>query len=149
MFFQHTTSHKTPRILIVEDHMQIRKLEFEALDNLGYEVETTATGDAALPLLAGRPFDLVIIDVRLPGAIDGIALAHRAKQFLYRPKTLVVGANLECYPREHFNAVADAVLTKPFTLKQLKSQVANLVGLPPNGDAAPLKLDCGSLSPSL
>ena len=136
MFLQHPTSTPILRILLVEDHMRIRQLEFEALDNLGYEVQAAATGDEALQLLAGAPYDLVITDVRLPGGVDGIELAHRAKEILNRPKTLVVGAYLECYPREKFKAVADAVLRKPFTHKEFKGQVASLIGLPSRRETA-------------
>lgn len=139
MFLRDATTQKSLRILIVEDHMRIRELELEALDNLGYEVEAAATADEALKLLAGPLYDLVITDVRLPGDLDGITLAGRTKQFLNRPKTLVVGAHLERYPKEKFKAVADAVLPKPFTLKELKAQVANLIGLPPSRDSAALK----------
>ena len=118
------------RILIVEDHLGIRRIEFETLDKLGYSVEGTSRADKALQLLENRPYDLLITDVRLPGELDGIALAHRVKEFLIRPKTLVVGAHLDRYPREQLKGVADAILSKPFTLTQLKGQVATLIGLP-------------------
>jgi CheY-like chemotaxis protein len=134
MFLQDATRNKVMRILIVEDHMRIRELVLQALDNLGYEVEAAATADEALQLLENLSYDLVITDVRLPGQLDGVELAYRAKQFLNCPKTLVVGAYLERYSRERFDAVADALLRKPFTLKEIQGQVAKLIGPPPSRD---------------
>src|SRR5215469_11856711 len=117
MFSRNVSAHEGLRVLLVEDHVRIRQIEFETLENLGYAVDVAATASKALELLAKLSYDLVITDVRLPGELNGIALAQRAKQFLNRPKTLVVGAHLERYPKEEVKEVADAVLTKPFTLK--------------------------------
>jgi CheY-like chemotaxis protein len=118
------------RILIVEDHLGIRRIEIETLNKLGYAVDGTSRADKALQLLERLPYDLLITDVRLPGELDGIALAHRVREFLIRPKTLVVGAHLERYPREQVKGICDEMLSKPFTLAQLKSRVASLIGLP-------------------
>jgi two-component system response regulator PilR (NtrC family)/two-component system response regulator HydG len=56
------------RIVVVEDHRDLREFLAEALGEAGYSVEAFPTADAALPrLLAGEPADLVVTDLVLPG----------------------------------------------------------------------------------
>src|SRR5438034_10340625 len=61
------------RILIVDDEAPIRALLGEHLQLVGYEVAQAANGVAALKLLAGGEFDLVLTDVRMPG-VSGLEL---------------------------------------------------------------------------
>jgi CheY-like chemotaxis protein len=68
------------RILLAEDEMLIRELAAEDLSEAGYEVAATATGDEALARLeAGASFDLLFTDIRMPGEVDGVELARRAR----------------------------------------------------------------------
>ena len=70
-----------PCVLVVDDERAVRDLLVALLEDEGYEVETAARGDEALRLLGGRPYDLVLLDVQLPGP-DGISVlaAGRALQ---------------------------------------------------------------------
>src|SRR5713226_512315 len=63
----------TSRILIVDDEAPIRALLGEHLQLVGYQVSLAANGVAALKLLAGSEFDLVLTDVRMPG-MNGLEL---------------------------------------------------------------------------
>ena len=117
------------RVLIVEDEKHIADgLRFN-LEAEGYEVETVDTGEDALALLAAKPtaFDLVVLDVMLPG-IDGFAVAselRQANQFVPilmltargRPEDVLLG----------FSAGADDYLPKPFELAILLARIRGLL----------------------
>jgi CheY-like chemotaxis protein len=71
------------RVLLVEDEMLIRELAAEDFTDAGFEVVAATSGDEALFLLeAGRDFDLLFTDIRMPGEVDGIDLARRARSLL-------------------------------------------------------------------
>ena len=64
--------------LIVEDERAIRELLAMHLTSAGFAVETAADGSTALRLLQERPFELVVLDVMLPG-IDGVSICQRVR----------------------------------------------------------------------
>jgi DNA-binding response OmpR family regulator len=69
-----------PKILIVEDEFLIRLTLVEALTDDGFDVAEAATGDEALAMLVGdQDYELLLTDIQLPGALDGIALARSAR----------------------------------------------------------------------
>ena len=67
-----------PSVLIAEDQEGLRKALREALLREGFDVEVTRDGEEALAVLAGRHFDLLVTDVRMPG-VSGIDLLKRVK----------------------------------------------------------------------
>jgi putative two-component system response regulator len=66
-------------LLVVDDEELITKALARYLGSRGYEVETAASGEAALELLARSPFSLVLCDVRMPG-LSGLEVVPRALQ---------------------------------------------------------------------
>lgn len=66
-------------ILTVDDESGIRDFLADALTEVGHEVEQAGQGAEALERLADRPFDLAIVDFRMPGEIDGISLVRRIR----------------------------------------------------------------------
>ena len=71
---------KRPRVLLVEDEFLIRLTLADALADEGCEVLEAGTGDEALTVLDnGTELALLITDVRLPGGVDGLRLAHAAR----------------------------------------------------------------------
>ena len=66
-------------ILTVDDESGIREFLADALTEVGHEVEQAGQGSEALERLADRPFDLAIVDFRMPGEIDGISLVRRIR----------------------------------------------------------------------
>ncbi|MGI8990225.1 MAG: response regulator transcription factor [Bryobacteraceae bacterium] len=115
------------RVLIVEDEQHLADgLRFN-LEAEGYEVEVADTGEAGLALLSARPFDLLVLDVMLPGK-DGftvMAELRQAGQFLPtlmltargRPEDVLLG----------FAAGADDYLAKPFELTILIARIRGLL----------------------
>ncbi|WP_084267335.1 ATP-binding protein [Azohydromonas lata] len=69
------------RVLLVEDNEDLAQAAADVLVAAGCRVEQARTADDAVKALEGRgPFDVVLSDIRMPGSMDGIALAHRIAQ---------------------------------------------------------------------
>ncbi|HEX6606387.1 MAG TPA: response regulator, partial [Chloroflexia bacterium] len=66
------------QILVVDDEAPIRTTLTALLERRGYEVTAAATGEDALALIHQRPFDLLLLDLQLPG-INGMDVATRAR----------------------------------------------------------------------
>jgi two-component system, NtrC family, response regulator AtoC len=67
------------RILIVDDEQGIREFLADALDDDGHQTTTAPDGVAALAALHDHAFDVMITDLRMPGALDGIDLLRKSK----------------------------------------------------------------------
>lgn len=117
-----------PVVLVVEDNERIRKAEAEALSSRGYDVQTATSAEEALPVLTGAHIDLLVTDMHLPGEIQGVALARRAREQWPDVKIVIVGVDVDQFSPADFPALADDVLRKPFRLSELEERVANLVG---------------------
>ncbi|MCK1268931.1 response regulator [Bradyrhizobium sp. 49] len=68
------------RILVVEDDPLIREFVVEALREAGYEVIHASNGEDALAWFGRRVADVLVTDIRLPGAIDGWQIAERCRE---------------------------------------------------------------------
>lgn len=114
-------------LLIVEDEQHLADgLRFN-LEADGYDVEVAESGEEALQSLARRSFDLVLLDVMLPG-IDGFAVVSelRAKrQFV--PVLMLTARGRAEDVLQGFAAGADDYLTKPFELSILVARVKSLL----------------------
>lgn len=75
------------RILVVDDEYSIRLLLSEELSHEGYEVATAASGEEALVMLEESKFDLMLLDLKMPG-IDGLEVMEEAAQLA--PNTVVI-----------------------------------------------------------
>lgn len=121
------------KILIVEDHADIRRLirltlEFEPVDI--HEAPDAETGLALARVL--RP-DLVLLDLMMPGSMDGLALcrALRADPTLARVPVVMLSARGQASDRQAgLDAGASAYLVKPFSPMQLLDLTGALLGLP-------------------
>jgi len=76
------------RVLVVEDEARVRRLAVRALERLGYAVVEACDADQALDRLQSVPIDVVLSDVRMPGALNGHDLARWMK--MHRPDVPVV-----------------------------------------------------------
>jgi DNA-binding response OmpR family regulator len=70
----------TKRILIVEDDTQIDKVYLEKFGKEGYAIDIALAGDEALTKLAGNVYDLVILDIMLPGHMNGFDVLEKMKR---------------------------------------------------------------------
>src|SRR5437660_11845751 len=67
------------RVLVVDDDRRLRDMLRRALSSAGYDVDTAEDGGRALAAISGRAFDLVVLDVLMPG-VDGLGVARRLRQ---------------------------------------------------------------------
>ena len=80
---------KTPRILIVDDEAGIRQSLSGVLEDEGFQVEAAETGEACLEILARSIFELVLLDIWLPG-IDGLETLNRIQLIPQADRPVVV-----------------------------------------------------------
>jgi DNA-binding response OmpR family regulator len=118
------------RVLVVEDEQHLADgLRFN-LEQEGYEVELVDTGEAALGLLAGeaaQPFDVVVLDVMLPGK-DGFSVVSEMRQAGQYVPTLILTARGHSQDvLQGFAAGADDYLVKPFELDILLARIQGLL----------------------
>lgn len=120
-----------PMILVVEDDPANRELVVRLLSSRDYVVESVTDGEAALAAVTDARFDLILLDVRLPG-VDGFdvcrAIKGRAATRL-TPVVLVTGLHDRQHKISGIEAGADGFLSKPFDEEELTARVASLVRL--------------------
>jgi CheY-like chemotaxis protein len=116
------------RILIADDHEEMRQLVVELLAERGYEIRQAADTEAVLDQIAsGRP-DLLILDVNMPGDGGLAALkAIRENQDLDGMRVLVLSGSVDLAPEWLSELGADAHLPKPFPIDELHSTVRQLL----------------------
>jgi two-component system nitrogen regulation response regulator GlnG len=108
----------TARILIVDDEDGLRWVLEKSLRNAGHDVTTAADGDTALREAERRTFDLIFLDVRMPG-MDGLTALGRLRQS--RPDALVVVMTAHGTMETAIQAMqrgAYDYLTKPFDIDE-------------------------------
>lgn len=85
-------------ILVVDDEERIRTLIGDQLETVGYEVILAASGDDAFKILQGVTcIDLIVTDVRMPGAINGFDLVQKALADRPHLRTIII----RLYWRKH------------------------------------------------
>lgn len=111
------------RVLLVEDDDHLAEGVAFNLRNTGYEVETAASGEAALQTLERNSFDLVLLDVMLPG-IDGLDVVRRMRQAGNKKPVLIITAkNRADDAIAGLDAGADDYIMKPFDLDEVLARI--------------------------
>jgi two-component system, cell cycle response regulator DivK len=120
----------SPRVLIVEDDRDGRRMYAEWLTNAGFRVEETHNGLQALDRALVFLPDIVVTDLNIPG-IDGFELTRRLKQDSRTsgvPVLALTGyAAFAADPERTRRAGCDAVLSKPCTPDDLESAIRSLI----------------------
>ncbi|MFP2908544.1 response regulator transcription factor [Pyxidicoccus sp. 3LFB2] len=123
-----------PTVLIVEDDAHLRIGLRDNLQDEGYAVAEAPSARDAEPLLREREFDLLILDVMMPGE-DGYSFCRRLRSQGVKSMVLMLTArSLEDDILKGFEAGAQDYLTKPYRLRELLARVRALVrraGTPP------------------
>jgi two-component system, OmpR family, response regulator len=115
------------RILVVEDDSVLRDGLNRSLSNAGYAVEITDDGTLADGLLSVHAFDLVVLDLGLPG-LDGLEVLRRLRRRASTVPVLILTARDNIADRVNgLDAGADDYLVKPFELAELEARVRALV----------------------
>ncbi|MCW2925664.1 MAG: two component transcriptional regulator, winged helix family [Thermoleophilia bacterium] len=115
------------RILIVDDEPAIRTALSRALQLEGYDVDVVPTGEAALTTLDRSSFDLVLLDVSMPG-IDGLEVCRRLRDGGDTTPVIVVTARSQVADSvAGLDAGADDYVVKPFALDELLARLRALL----------------------
>jgi two-component system, OmpR family, KDP operon response regulator KdpE len=128
------------RILVVDDEPQIRRVMRMSLTNEGYEVEDARTGEEALQKLRARRYDLMILDMNMPG-IGGLEVCRQARASSDLAILMLTIRNTEQDKVQALDAGADDFITKPFGMPELLARIrAALRRMPLSPDAGPQRL---------
>ncbi|HWW65874.1 MAG TPA: response regulator [Sphingomonadaceae bacterium] len=110
------------RILLAEDDDSMRDYLKRALERVGYVVTAVDRGTAALPLLQGQAFDLLLTDIVMP-EMDGIELAQRAATIAPQMRVMFITGFAAVALKEGDALAGAKVLSKPFHLRDLVMEV--------------------------
>ena len=110
------------RILVVDDDERIAAIVRDGLLRLGYRVELAADGPAALAAVRTHPFDLVVLDLLLPG-MDGVEVCRRLRTQGGPPVIMLTARDAVTDKIVGLESGADDYLTKPFVLAELVARV--------------------------
>lgn len=114
------------RILVIEDDVDIARLVELNLRDGGYEVSLAHDGDVGLGLALSKPFDLIILDLLLPG-VDGLEICRRLRAASrYIPILMLTSRSSEIDRVLGLELGADDYLTKPFSIRELLARVKAL-----------------------
>lgn len=118
---------KNQRILVVDDEKNIRLTLGQTLEVVGYQVETAVNGEDALKQLAVGVFDLILLDLRMPG-MDGIEVLKQIVE--QRPETRVIVVTAHGTVDTAVEAMkigAVDFIQKPFAPQEIRSLVAQVL----------------------
>lgn len=123
-----------PRILVVDDDAAITATFESILVGEGYEVRTAADGVEAIGLARREPFDVVLLDLVMPG-IDGLVALRQLREVAPQTRVIILSAYIEPdREAEAFRLGAEAVLSKPPDLTKLLRYLGELAR--PEGPSA-------------
>ena len=110
------------KILIVEDEESIAELEKDYLELSGFEVETERDGNSGLERALADDFDLLILDLMLPGA-DGFEICKKVREVKNLPILMVSAKKDDIDKIRGLGMGADDYMTKPFSPSELVARV--------------------------
>ena len=129
------TSHG--KVLIVDDESSIRRALRGALQTMGFDVGDASTGEAALQLVREAPYDVVLLDINMPG-IGGIQTCRAIRQSL--PRLAILMLTVRDGEEDKVTALdagADDYITKPFNIRELAARVRAAVRRSSTGSSDP------------
>jgi two-component system KDP operon response regulator KdpE len=111
------------RVLVVDDEAALRKVIRASLAASGFAVEEASTGQDALNVMQNRPFDLVLLDVNMPG-MTGVEACREIREMA--PRTGIVMVTVRDAEEDKVRALeagADDYVTKPFQFRELVARL--------------------------
>ncbi|MCG8430719.1 MAG: response regulator [Candidatus Omnitrophica bacterium] len=120
------------KILVVDDELDIRELLAQGIKRAGYETEIAGDGEAALSLCERQQFDLILIDIAMPG-MDGYETCRRLrKEEKTRTLPVIFLTGKELSPQgiqERFQELgASGYLQKPSSMSDVLAKIKDVLG---------------------
>ncbi|MCB1971718.1 MAG: response regulator [Geminicoccaceae bacterium] len=129
-----------PHILIVDDHREIRDLVGKYLGQHGFRTTTASGGEEARKLLRTGSFELVVLDIMMPGE-DGLSLCRHLREATDIPVILLTAMAEETDRIVGLEIGADDYITKPFNPRELLARIKSVLrrthALPPQREKLP------------
>jgi len=127
---RHTYS-SMQRILVIDDHIELRQMLRQILEREGYEVEEAGDGKVGIVLYRRAPADLIITDVVMPEK-DGVEIIRELKRDFPDVRVIAISGGSRTLGAQYCLAAMKAlgalyVLTKPFGRKELLEAVHELL----------------------
>jgi DNA-binding response OmpR family regulator len=117
----------SPRILVIEDDPDICELLRLNLSDLNYLVDTREEGEAGYQTAAENPYDLIVLDLMLPG-LNGLEICRRLRAMEnYTPILMLTSLDSETDRVVGLEMGADDYLIKPFSIRELQARVKALL----------------------
>lgn len=114
------------RILVVDDEDRIRRLIRMYLEREGYEIEEAEDGDTALTKALETDYDLILLDLMLPG-MDGIDVCEQVRKKKATPIIMLTARGEEANRIQGFEVGADDYVVKPFSPREVVHRVKALL----------------------
>jgi two-component system OmpR family response regulator len=139
------TTPVPPHLLVVDDEESVRSMLTMALEFLGFQVTSAATGHQALRSVARRPPDLVLLDVNLPD-LDGFDVCRSLRERGLVVPILFVTGRGGVDDRVHgLDLGGDDFVTKPFELKEVAARIRALLRRAGDRPTGKRRLHAGSV----
>jgi two-component system nitrogen regulation response regulator GlnG len=117
----------TGKILVADDEQSIRWVLSTALTDAGHQVEQAETGEAALQRLLAEPFDLALVDIKMPD-LDGLTLLSKSREGgCDTPVVIITAQNTMANAIEAMKRGAFEYVTKPFDIEEVQLLVQRIL----------------------
>lgn len=137
------------RILVIEDELKIASAIKRGLELKGFAVDVVHDADTGLGYAVDADYDVIVLDRMLPGTIDGVELAKRARASGQKAPILMLTARGSIADRvEGLNSGADDYLIKPFSFEELVARIQALLRRPAIPEGPKLQCDDLELDPA-
>jgi two-component system KDP operon response regulator KdpE len=133
------------RILVVDDDPQIRRVLKVTLSGQGFEVDDAKNGDAALEKIREARFDLVLLDINMPG-MSGLEVCRAIRSGSEIAIIMLTVRDDEAVTVEALDAGADDYVTKPFKPAELSARIRAALRRAPGGQGPAGRLVLGTTS---
>ncbi len=114
------------RILLVEDEPELAGLVRAELAQVGHQVTIASDGPTAVDLALASPFDVIVLDVMLPG-FDGLEVTRRVRARTPVPILMLTARSTELDKVLGLELGADDYLTKPFSMRELQARISAIL----------------------
>ncbi len=115
------------KLLIIEDSETLRRSLIVGLNHLGFATDDTGDGQEALSMALNNQYDVIILDLMLPG-LSGLEILKALRKQKKQTRVLILSAKTDTQDRvEGLLQGADDYLTKPFSFEELHARILTIM----------------------